>query len=44
MLGDLAVAAFFESEKPKEREAKRSELANRSGGCAGNWYDNRLLP
>jgi hypothetical protein len=27
LLGDLAVAAFFEAEKPKEREAKRAEFA-----------------
>jgi hypothetical protein len=28
LLGDLAVAAWFEAEKPKEREAKRLEFAN----------------
>lgn len=28
LIGDLAVAAYFESEKPKEREAKRVEFAN----------------
>ena len=28
LLGDLAVAAFFAGGKPKEREAKRAELAN----------------
>jgi len=35
LIGDLAVAAFFESEKPKEREAKRAEFANAvvSGGA-----------
>jgi len=27
LLGDLAVAAFFEAEKPKERESKRDEYA-----------------
>ena len=27
LLGDLAVAAFFDEEKPKDREAKRSEYA-----------------
>ena len=27
LLGDLAIAAFFEAEKPKEREAKRAEFA-----------------
>lgn len=28
LLGDLAVAAFFEAEKPKERERKRGEFAD----------------
>jgi hypothetical protein len=28
LFGDLVVAAFFESEKPKEREAKRGEYAS----------------
>src|SRR5581483_8738936 len=28
LLGDLAVAAFFEAEKPKDRERKRAEFAN----------------
>lgn len=28
LLGDLVMAAFFESEKPKEREAKRLEFAS----------------
>ena len=28
LFGDLVVAAFFEGEKPKEREAKRSEYAS----------------
>lgn len=35
LIGDLAIAAFFESQKPKEREAKRAEFANAvvSGGA-----------
>ncbi|MBI4881896.1 MAG: N-6 DNA methylase [Planctomycetes bacterium] len=28
LLGDLVLAAFFDAEKPKEREGKRSEYAN----------------
>jgi hypothetical protein len=28
LLGDLAVAAYFEAERPKERERRRSEFAN----------------
>ncbi len=28
LLGDLAVAAYFEAEKPKEREAKRAKFAH----------------
>lgn len=35
LLGDLVLAAFFEGEKPKEREAKRAEYASAvvSGGA-----------
>jgi hypothetical protein len=41
--GDLVLAAFFEAEKPKEREAKRSEYANAlvNGGtdCYRSWLE-----
>ena len=33
LFGDLALVAFFEVEKPKEREAKRSEYAE----CDREW-------
>lgn len=38
LLGDLAVAAFFEAEKPKEREAKRKEFANAVVNAAAERY------
>ena len=29
LFGDLVIAAFFEGEKPKDREAKRAEYVER---------------
>ena len=40
LLGDLAVASYFEAEKPKEREAKRLAFANAVvSGEAERWRD-----
>ena len=45
LFGDLAVAAFFDGAKPKEREAKRAEYADAIiGDMAGryrDWLDER---
>jgi len=38
LLGDLAVAAFFEAEKPRERERKRAEFANAVVGGEAERY------
>ena len=43
LFGDLVLAAFFEGEKPKEREGKRSEYAsavvNGDAECYRGWLD-----
>lgn len=45
LLGDLVIAAYFESEKPKEREAKRLEFAtaviNNEAENWCSWLDER---
>lgn len=45
LLGDLAVAAFFEAEKPKEREAKRlafaSDVVSGAVGRHRDWLEER---
>jgi hypothetical protein len=38
LFGDLVLAAFFEGEKSKEREAKRSEYANAVVSAEAEWY------
>jgi hypothetical protein len=42
LFGDLVVAAFFEGEKPKEREAKRSEYASAVVGADVERHRARL--
>lgn len=42
LFGDLVVAAFFESEKPKAREAKRSEYASAILSGEAERYRSRL--
>ncbi len=42
LFGDLVLAAFFESEKPKEREAKRSEYAGAVVGGQVEAHRGRL--
>jgi hypothetical protein len=42
LLGDLVVAAFFEGEKPKDREAKRSEYVSAVVSGEAERYRGRL--
>ncbi len=42
LFGDLILAAFFEAEKPREREAKRSEYANAILSNEAERYRGRL--